>query len=254
MKVVKSVAVLAVMLMSGCASVAPSHPADPLESINRPIFRFNEKLDDWALKPAATGYVKVVPSPVRSGVKNFLGNIEDAWSFVNSALQAKPEGVGQNMGRVLVNTFLGVGGIFDLATPAGIERQDEDFGQTLAVWGVPRGPYLMLPLLGPSTVRDGVGQGVWMLASPMNQASNDVSYSALALKVLDSRVRLLDVDQIVSDAATDRYSFIRSAYLQRREYLIHDGEVVPQREDDDAPEVPASAAEKQQDAGIPAVK
>jgi len=220
-----------VFLSAGCATKKENlHPGDPFEPTNRAMFRFNEKLDQVVMKPVAQTYVKVVPDHVRQGVRNFLGNVDDSWSFVNALLQNKREVAGQNLGRVLVNSFIGIGGIFDVASEAGIERQSEDLGQTLAVWGVPRGPYLVLPFFGPSTVRDGTGQAVWMLVNPLQVASNEVGYTALGLRAIDSRAQLLDVDTIVGDSVSDRYSFLRSAYLQRRDYQIRDGQREPEIE------------------------
>ncbi len=220
-----------VFLSAGCATKKENlHPGDPFEPTNRAMFRFNEKLDQVVMKPVAQTYVKVVPDHVRQGVRNFLGNVDDSWSFVNALLQNKREVAGQNLGRVLVNSFIGIGGIFDVASEAGIERQSEDLGQTLAVWGVPRGPYLVLPFFGPSTVRDGAGQAVWMVVNPLQAASDDVGYTALGLRAVDSRAQLLDVDTIVGDSVSDRYSFLRSAYLQRRDYQIRDGQREPEME------------------------
>ncbi len=217
-----------VILSAGCATKKENlHPGDPFEPTNRAMFRFNEKLDKVVMKPVAQTYVKVVPDHLRQGVRNFLGNVDDSWSFVNALLQNKREVAGQNLGRVLVNSFLGIGGIFDVASEARIERQSEDLGQTLAVWGVPRGPYLVLPFFGPSTVRDGVGQVTWGLVNPLQAASDEVGYTALGLRAIDSRSQLLDVDIIVGDSISDRYSFLRSAYLQRREYQIRDGQREP---------------------------
>ncbi len=219
---------LLVALASGCASVpdaAQRSTQDPWEGFNRKVFSFNDKVDEALLKPVAEGYVKVVPEPIRAGVRNALGNVGDIWSAANHLLQGKVQTSAAMGARVLANTTIGLGGLLDPATSMGLERHSEDFGQTLGHWGVGTGPYLVMPLLGPSTVRDGIASiGVDRLASPSALASADaVSYSLLALDVVNGRAELLGVSQMLDSIALDKYSFVRQAYLARRLNAVHDG-------------------------------
>lgn len=216
----------AVLLASGCATGPNANPADPFEPLNRQVSRFNQGLDDAILKPAATVYHAVLPSPVRTGVSNVFGNLSDVWSFVNSVAQLKLENSAQTFMRVNVNTFFGFGGLFDIATEAGIYRHSEDFGQTLGRWGVPSGPYLVLPVLGPSTLRDTIALPVDIqgdLVGHIGQIS--VRNSMYFLRLVDIRSNLLRVGQLLDDAALDRYTFTRDAFLQRRRSEVNDGDL-----------------------------
>jgi phospholipid-binding lipoprotein MlaA len=210
--------------LTGCASFRTAAPGDPLEPINRGIFSFNNTFDHYLLKPIAKGYDAVVPTPVKTGVSNVFQNMSDVQSIVSDALQLKGAKMGDDMGRVLLNTTIGLGGIFDLATPIGIERGNEDLGQTLGYWGIGAGPYLVLPFLGPSSVRDGVGRiGEGQYAPLSFVSSVPVRNSLTGLSVVDARVALFPVEGLANQAALDRYTFYRSAYLQRRESLVLDG-------------------------------
>ena len=212
------------VLVAGCATGPNANPADPLEPLNRQVYRFNNALDDAILKPAATVYVKVLPSPVRTGVNNFFGNLSDVWSFVNSVAQLKLQNSAQTFMRVNVNTVFGLGGILDVATEIGIDRHSEDFGQTLGRWGVPPGPYIVLPFLGPSTLRDTAALPVDVMGDPVDSVSDiAVRNSMYALRLVDIRANLLRVGQLLEDAALDRYTFTRDAFLQRRRSEVHDG-------------------------------
>ncbi|MDM0017950.1 MlaA family lipoprotein [Variovorax saccharolyticus] len=212
------------VLAAGCATGPNANPADPLEPLNRQVYRFNNALDDAILKPAATVYVKVLPSPVRTGVNNFFGNLSDVWSFANSVAQLKLENSAQTFMRVNVNTVFGLGGILDVATEIGIDRHSEDFGQTLGRWGVPPGPYIVLPFLGPSTLRDTVALPVDVMGDPVDSVADiAVRNSMYALRLVDIRANLLRVGQLLEDAALDRYTFTRDAFLQRRRSEVHDG-------------------------------
>lgn len=212
------------VLATGCATGPNANPADPLEPLNRQVYRFNNALDDALLKPAATVYVKVLPSPIRTGVNNFFGNLSDVWSFANSVAQLKLQDSAQTFMRVNVNTVFGLGGILDVATDLGIDRHSEDFGQTLGRWGVPAGPYLVLPLLGPSTLRDTVALPVDVQGDLVNHIADiPVRNSMYALRLIDIRANLLRVGQLLEDAALDRYTFTRDAFLQRRRSEVHDG-------------------------------
>ncbi|MGJ7508486.1 MlaA family lipoprotein [Variovorax sp. GT1P44] len=218
--------VFALILMTGCATGPNANPADPLEPLNRQVARFNDAVDDAVLRPVATVYQKALPSPVRTGVNNFFSNLTDAWSFVNSVAQLKLQDSAQTFMRLNVNTVFGLGGILDVATELGIDRHYEDFGQTLGRWGVPSGPYLVLPLLGPSTVRDASALVVDVNGDPVNFINDiPVRNSMYALRLVDLRSRLLRASALLDDAALDRYSFTRDAFLARRRNEVHDGDL-----------------------------
>lgn len=218
-------------LLAGCAA-APSK-VDPLEPMNRAAFQVHDALDSAFVKPVAEAYVAVVPKLVRTGVNNVFNNIEDLFSAVNGLLQGKPDKAGNDLGRVMVNTMFGLGGLIDIASDAGIERGNEDFGQTFAVWGFPPGPYLFVPLFGPTTVRDGAGVLVRIAAGPVGFIPDvPLRNSLYGLGYVDLRAQAIDAGDIVDTAALDRYLFIRNAYLQRRRYLIYDGKPPPEAEDE----------------------
>lgn len=207
------------VLLAGCAHTA-GNAHDPLEPFNRPVDGFNRRVDKAAFKPVAKAYENAVPAPVRKGVSNFFANLGDAWSAANSLLQLKPVDAAQNGMRFAVNTLLGLGGVLDIATDGGIERHKEDFGTTLARWGVPSGPYIVLPLLGPSTLRDTVALPVDFAGHPLAQVSPVASRNAIAATgVVDARARLLPVDAALH-GALDRYTFMRDAYLQHRDAQV----------------------------------
>jgi len=212
------------MALLGCASGPRSHPADPLEPFNRTMFEFNDALDRAIVKPVATGYQQVVPELARKGVGNFFNNLQDVWSVVNNLLQFKAEGAASSFMRVLVNTTAGLAGILDVASEINLERYTEDFGQTLGYWGVSPGPYIVLPVLGPSTLRDTVALPVdWRGDLVNRQEDVAVRNSLWALRVLDNRARLLRLGDMLEDAALDKYTFVRDAHLQRRRNLVYDG-------------------------------
>lgn len=216
--------VFVVVLLAGCASTPGSDPRDPWESYNRSMTKFNDAVDDAVLKPAATVYKEVLPRPVRSGVGNFFGNLGDAWSFVNNVLQAKPEGALHSFWRVVINTSIGIGGLFDPASEMRLERHRKDFGQTLGWWGVPSGPYVVLPILGPSTLRDTAALPVDSYGRPQKYMFNSrVRNSFAVVQAVDVRARLLEVGNILDAAALDPYTFRRDAYLQKRRNDIYDG-------------------------------
>jgi phospholipid-binding lipoprotein MlaA len=221
---IRGVALAVLVLATGCATVANPDPRDPFEGYNRSMTEFNEAVDKAVLKPVATAYKEVLPQPVRTGVGNFFGNLGDVWSFVNQVLQAKPESALHSFWRVVINTTMGLGGVLDPATEMRLQRQREDFGQTLGRWGVPPGPYLVLPLLGSSSVRDTVGLPVDWYGHPLGQV-NDVSWrnSLRFTDVIDRRAWLLEAGDLLEAAALDSYTFRRDAYLQMRHSLVHDG-------------------------------
>lgn len=196
---------------------------DPLEPINRVAHEFNDGLDKALLRPVARAYARVVPEPVQIGVSNVFFNAKYPVTMVNNALQGKFAPALSDLGRITLNTTLGIGGIFDPATAAGLERHDEDFGQTLGVWGVPSGIYVVVPFLGPYTLRDGIGSIVDDFAEPRSYLEDDSTrYGLWAVDKFERRVRLLDADAVL-DRTGDSYAFIRSAYLQRRAFLVSDG-------------------------------
>jgi phospholipid-binding lipoprotein MlaA len=198
---------------------------DPLEGWNRAVFGFNEGLDAAVLKPVATGYKTVVPELVRSGVSNVFANIGDGWSAINQLLQGKPVAAAQMTMRVATNSLFGIAGLFDVASDLGIERQQEDFGQTLGRWGLPPGPYIVLPLLGPSSLRETAALPVdmqWRPAALSNDSATRVGLSTLQL--IDVRASLLGASRIVDDIALDKYVFVRDGYLSRRRSLVYDGD------------------------------
>jgi phospholipid-binding lipoprotein MlaA len=214
-------AALAVALTQGCASGPQANPSDPLEPFNRSVYRFNEGLDRTVLKPVATAYQNVTPAPVRTGVSNFFENISDAWSFVNNVLQARPVEAADTFFRFTTNTFWGLGGIFDVASDLKMPKHKEDFGQTLGTWGLDSGPYLVLPVLGPSSVRDTAGLVVDWQGNLLGQLDSvPVRNSATGLRLVDTRASLLNAGNVLDQAALDKYAFTREFYLQRRRSLL----------------------------------
>lgn len=209
---------------AGTVPVAIGQAADPWEGFNRAMFAFNEEVDAGLLFPLASAYVGLVPELVRLGVTNFFNNLQDAWSAVNNLLQGKPDRSTVMTLRFAWNSVFGVAGILDLATELGLERTPEDFGQTLGVWGMAPGNYLVLPFFGPSTVRDTIGLPLDLAASPI-WAVNDAAFRpwTTALRTLDIRAQLLGASRLLDDIALDRYSFVRNAFLARRMNLVFDG-------------------------------
>ena len=213
----------ALLVLGGCATVKTPSPLDPWESMNRATTQFNEGVDAMLLKPVATVYQRHVPPLVRTGVANFFGNLGDAWSFVNSALQFRLQDAADNFARVQANTVFGVFGLFDVASDLNLERHREDFGQTLGRWGVGSGPYLVLPLLGPSTLRDTVALPVdWKGDLVRRIDSAGLRNSASALRAVHLRASLLRATNVLDEAALDKYSFTRDAHLQRRRAEIYE--------------------------------
>jgi phospholipid-binding lipoprotein MlaA len=212
------------VMFAGCATVTTPTKGDPFESYNRTMFTVNDTIDQYALKPVAKGYVWAVPEPVRNSVTNFFSNIGDVYIAANNLLQLKiADGVSDIM-RVAINTVFGVGGLFDVASAANLPKHAGDFGMTLGHYGVPPGPYLVLPLLGPSTVRDTSGLVVDYYGNPLTYVTPDsLSWSLYGVNLVNTRANLLGATDVLSDAALDKYSFVRNAYLQRRQYLITGG-------------------------------
>ena len=222
-------AALIFAVFTGCTTMTTKNPVDPWESWNRSVFNFNDSLDAGIVKPVATAYTTVVPHFVRTGVNNFFSNLTGVWTVVNSTLQLKPQAAVETFFRVTINTFLGLGGVLDVASDMNIERHTADFGQTLGHYGVPPGPYLVIPLLGSSTLRDTLastlisrGDLVWQLNSVA--ARN----SLYALRLLDTRANLLRTTSVLEGVALDKYTFTRDIYLQIRRNDILDGKEPPE--------------------------
>ncbi|MDP1654368.1 MAG: VacJ family lipoprotein [Rhodocyclaceae bacterium] len=209
-------------LLSGCAT--SGNPKDPIEGFNRAMYAFNEGLDTVLIKPVAQGYDAVLPAPVRTGVTNFFGNIADLFIGVNNLLQGKPDQAVSDLGRVLVNSTIGILGLFDVATEAGLEKHEEDFGQTFGRWGVGDGAYVVIPVFGPRTLRDTAGLVLDMAVDPVANVGNVPTRNSLtALRLIDTRADLLPADKVIEEAALDKYTYVRDGYLQRRRNLVHDG-------------------------------
>ncbi len=220
-KNILAIAALTVML-SACATAA-KNPEDPYEGFNRAMFQVNEGID-VVLKPVAQGYDAAAPLPVKAGIGNFFGNLADAWTSLNNFFQGKGRDGLSDAGRFLINTTVGIGGIFDVASEMGLEKHSEDFGQTLGVWGVGEGAYLFWPILGPRTTRDTFGWAVDFCADPLTYVSNVPARNSLwRIRLVDKRAALLPADKIVEQAAFDKYNYIRDAYLQNRRNEIADG-------------------------------
>jgi len=208
-------------LLSGCATGPNADPRDPLERFNRGVSTFNDAVDGALLKPVATVYRDVTPDLVRTGVSNFFGNLRDVWSAVNATLQLRPLEATENALRFGVNTVFGLAGVLDIASEMGLERTPLDFGQTLGRWGIPSGPYLVLPIFGPSSVRDAAGFGVEARGDLLGNLDPIATRNSLtALRVVDTRANLLRATSMLEGAALDKYSFTRDFYLQRRENQI----------------------------------
>ena len=222
---------VAVLILGGCATTRDN--PDPWEGLNRKTYAFNDALDRAVMKPVAQGYVKVVPGFAREGVNNFFGNLEDIGTGLNNLLQGKPRDGASDLGRVVVNSVFGVFGLWDVATPMGLEKHYEDFGQTLGVWGVQSGPYLVLPLLGPSSARDGPARIVdpsWLYSEYVNPES--LYWGVWGLDKVRERANLFQAEGVLQEAALDKYSFIRDAWLQRRRSQVYDGNPPRVKEED----------------------
>jgi phospholipid-binding lipoprotein MlaA len=226
----------------GCATGPNANPRDPLEPFNRGVYKFNDAVDTAVLKPVAKVYRDALPDRIRQGIGNFFGNLEDVWSFVNNALQLKGRGAMDSLKRIGVNTFVGWGGIFDVATEMDIEKHTKDFGHTLGYWGMAPGPYLVLPLLGPSTLRDTVALPVDLKGDIVSNISNvPTRNTTTVVRAIDTRAGLLKASTMLEEAALDPYTFTRDAYLQRRRSVIYDGN----------PPEEASDSESYQPDGVP---
>jgi phospholipid-binding lipoprotein MlaA len=217
---------LCLLLLAGCATQpgVRSDPRDPWERMNRGTYRFNDALDRAIAKPVARGYRKVTPQFVQTGIGNFLDNLEYPVVMVNDLLQGQFKAFASDTGRLLLNTTVGIGGLLDPATAAGLEKNDRDFGQTLGKWGLRTGPYVIIPFLGPSDIRDAVGRVGDVYSDPRHYIRNNwLSWGLWGLGAVNTRARFLDADAAIS-GAYDPYAFIRSAYLQHRDFKVHGGQ------------------------------
>jgi len=228
-------ALTAAALVVGCASVPYDNPDDPWERYNRSMFKINEGVDKAVMKPVAKGYNTVAPLPVKVGVGNFFGNLGDVWIGANNLMQGKGSAGASDLARVLINSTVGILGVFDVATEMGLEKHDEDFGQTLAVWGVPQGPYFVVPFFGPRTLRGAGALPLDLYASSAISLADVPARNAMTgVKLVDQRARLLGAERAVEQGSLDKYAYTRDFYLQRRRYEIYDGNPPRERFDDGA--------------------
>lgn len=222
----------AALLLAGCATAPDAHPRDPWEPMNRQVFAFNQTFDEVAFKPVAVAYKNVTPRLVRAGVTNFFNNLGDAWSLFNNVLQGKLQASVETYFRITVNTIWGIGGVFDIATEIGVEPRPEDFGQTLGLWGLPTGPYLVLPFFGPSNVRDALATPADTFGYPVTLVNPVALRNSLAaLNAVDKRANYLRAGDMLDESALDKYVFSRDVFLQKRRNDIYDG--APPPEDDE---------------------
>jgi phospholipid-binding lipoprotein MlaA len=224
------------LLLTGCSTISGiskyAQQKDPFESFNRGVYTFNDTLDRAIIKPVAQGYSAVTPDPIKNMVNNFFSNLDDMVVTVNDLLQFKFRQAASDGSRVIFNSTFGVLGLFNVVDK--LEKHNEDFGQTLGYWGLPSGPYLMLPFFGPSSIRDGTGRYADSFASVIGSTKNvPARNSAWLAEGVNTRAGLLDQEKVLDDAVIDRYSFLRDAYLQRRQSLVYDGNPPKQKFDDD---------------------
>jgi len=253
----------ALLAAGGCASIPPnagSNPADPLERVNRHVYAFNDGFDRKVAQPVARGYVNVVPRPVRDCVANFFANIGEVTNIVNATLQFSPAAAASDVGRLLVNSTAGLLGCFDVAKGMGLERNRQDFGLTMGKWGLPPGPYIVLPFFGPSSVRDAFGEVPDYYTDPARFINPKTDYYLVYVaRFIDRRSQFLDTGSLVDDAALDPYAFVRDGYLQRRRSRVYDGNPPPSTVEED-PDSPAFAdpggepAKAGRPAGLPGAK
>ncbi len=233
----KLILLFSFFLLSSCATIeGPANPDDPYESFNRSMFAFNEGLDTYALKPLAKGYKAITPTAVDTGITNFFSNLDDILVVINDLLQLKFGQSAKDFSRFILNSTFGLAGLFDIASEFGLPKNNEDFGQTLGYWGVESGPYLVLPVLGASSVRDAIGFTVDATEfDPVFQRidSEKTKWGVVTLKFVDIRADLLSATNIIDDTAPDKYAFIRDAWQQRRQNLVYDGNPPDDYSEDD---------------------
>jgi phospholipid-binding lipoprotein MlaA len=243
-------------LMAGCASPSTRTPGDPLEPMNRVIFKVNDTIDQTVAVPIAKGYQKITPHPLRTAISNFFSNLGDLNTFANELLQLKITDATEDLIRFAMNTTFGLGGLIDFATPARLPKHHQDFGLTLGHWGIPSGPYLVLPIFGPSSFRDGVGLAVDTRFSPMIYAPTDAKRPLYALQFVSARSDMLGATNILQQAALDKYSFVRDAYTQQRRAALGADSAkppaLPNYGDEDESATPAAPAGASEAAALPA--
>jgi phospholipid-binding lipoprotein MlaA len=240
-KLIAATLLILVSVLSGCAH---HNVRDPLEPLNRGIYAFNDAVDKAVMKPLALGYRAVLPQVVQTGISNFFSNLDDITVLLNNLLQLKIPQAVSDTGRFVINSTIGLLGFIDVATHLGLEKHNEDFGQTLGYWGMGSGPYLMLPFLGPSSFRDGIGRWVDMRTDPVRWEDHIRTRNQLFVtRATSARARLLDSERVLDAAAIDRYAFIRDAYLQRRRSLVFDGAPPPEPDEEYFNSDPRSEAE-----------
>ena len=223
-RVARRCLLLAVVVLQACATVTNPDPRDPMESWNRSVFKFNDAIDAAVVKPVAIAYRDVLPHWMRTGVSNFFNNLEDLWSGVNNALQLRGLDTADSFGRVLVNTTMGLGGVLDVASVMNLERHPANFGLTLGRWGVGAGPFVVIPFLGSSTLRDTAAMSIDIGGNPVRRIDDDATRNGLTLlNLVDTRAAYLKAGEVVEEAALDKYSFTRDAFLQRRRNQVYDG-------------------------------
>lgn len=228
-----AVLAITVAILAGCAST-PGRPYDPFEASNRVMYAINEPLDKYFARPVAQAYVDYMPEVIQIAARNYFNNIDDLFSVVNDFLQWKLDKAGNDMARVMINTGFGFGGLIDIASDLSIPRGMEDFGQTFGYWGIPQGPYLFIPLWGPSTVRDGTGWALRYWWSPTNEIPYVPLHNVIyGFGALDARASLLGASSLLDQASIDPYTFVRRSYLQRRHYEVHDGNPPKEKDDDE---------------------
>jgi phospholipid-binding lipoprotein MlaA len=221
-----------VLALTGCATGPNARADDPFEPWNRAMYAINEPIDKNIVVPVVKAYVEYVPSVLRKIASNYFNNIDDLFSGINGTLQGKFDKAGHDFGRVIVNTLAGFGGLIDFASEAGIPRGEEDFGQTFGYWGIPQGPYFFVPLLGPTTLRDGTGWAMRFAWSPTTQLfSVPVRNVVYGIGAFDLRSQYLDAGSLIEEASIDPYAYVRRAYLQRRLYQVYDGKIPPDKEE-----------------------
>jgi phospholipid-binding lipoprotein MlaA len=234
---------IALAFMLGACAAAPNKD-DPFEPWNRAMYEVHTAVDGTLIKPIAQAYVAYVPELIRTGVSNFFGNIDDLFTGVNNVLEGRGEQAGDDFGRVLLNTMFGFG-LFDQASMMGIPKDKKDFGITFGKWGVPQGPYLFVPLFGPTTVRDGTGTLVRYFIGPVGYINDiPVRNTLYGIGYLDLRTQALSAESVVETAALDKYRFIRNAYLRNRRFQVYDGKPPPEEDEDSAPPPPVPAMTK----------
>jgi len=221
-----------VLLFAGCATTGPASPDDPFEPWNRAMYEVHQVVDGNVVKPAVQAYVDYTPKLIQQTIRNFFGNIDDLFSAITGLMSGKLDLAGHDLGRVIVNTLFGIGGLIDVASDGGIPKGDWDFGLAFGAWGFQQGPYLFVPLIGPTTVRDGTGLVARAYTGPISYLPDVPTRNILyGVGAVDLRAQALSAESGIDQAALDRYTFIRRAYLQRRQYLLYEGKVPPDKEE-----------------------